>query len=112
MDIDIEDDYKSNIKTVEKTQEQIELQKIKDKFKNFTDKNANKAAIDRLLKDYQLLSNCDLNKQGFSAEPKLGNLFLWEVRLWNFDKSICKPFTEDLKNMVKNILIKIMLNLK
>jgi len=97
MDIEMEDEFKNNIKKYEKTQEQIELEKIKDKFKNFTDKNANKTAVDRLLKDYQLLSTCDLTKQGFTAEPKNGNLFLWEVRLWNFDKSICKAFNDDLK---------------
>jgi len=101
MDDEI-DPIKSSLKIVEKSTELTELEKIRDKFKdNFKDKNASKVALDRLTKDYHLLQQSDLRKFGFSAEPVNGNLFEWEVRLWNFDGAECKAFNEELKKFGK-----------
>ena len=53
------------------------------------DSSSNKKAIDRLMKDYIELCKSDHSDLGFSAQPIDNNLFKWEVRFFNFEKSVC-----------------------
>ena len=41
------------------------------------------------MKDYIELCKSDHSDLGFSAQPIDNNLFKWEVRFFNFEKSVC-----------------------
>jgi len=86
------------------------IEKPKDKFSNIEEEkkkfkisqNASKQAVDRLMKDYiELCSSEHSLKLGFKAFPKNNDLFIWEVQLFDFDKSVCKDFVGDLQKYAK-----------
>lgn len=86
---------------IEKPQNKFSnLEEEKKKFK--ISQNASKQAVDRLMKDYIELSNSEHSlKLGFKAFPKNNDLFLWEVQLFDFDKTVCKDFVGDLQKYAK-----------
>eukprot|EP01080_Neovahlkampfia_damariscottae_P008109 gene8109-12570_t len=74
-----------------------------DLLKNFgVEKSSTKQATDRLMKDYIELCKTDNSKYGFSASPIKNNLYHWEIRFFDFEKSICPDFVNDLKKYAKN----------
>jgi len=48
--------------------------------------SAMRAATQRLSEEFQLLNSAEAKAEGLSAELKDGNLFLWKVKLFGFDK--------------------------
>jgi hypothetical protein len=52
-------------------------------------KTSTKQATDRLMKDYIELCKTDNTKYGFSASPIKNNLYHWEIRFFDFEKSVC-----------------------
>lgn len=61
----------------------LEIEEAKKQFK--LKKSAPQAAINRLMKDFILLTKQDTSKYGFSATPIDNDLFHWEVKLFGFD---------------------------
>jgi len=76
------------------------MEKMKEKFN--ISKDASKQAVDRLMKDYFELCQTDHTKLGFSATPVNNDLFHWEIKLFDFDKTLCKDFINDLKSFASN----------
>ena len=64
-----------------------EEEKLKKQFD--TKRCPNKLAVNRLMKDYVELCNTDHSKLGFSAAPIKNDLFLWEIKFFDFDESVC-----------------------
>mmetsp|Transcript_5643 Transcript_5643/g.21248 ORF Transcript_5643/g.21248 Transcript_5643/m.21248 type:complete len:328 (-) Transcript_5643:278-1261(-) len=70
-------------------------QEIDDAKKRFNLKNAPAAAVNRLMKDYLVLTKQDTSQYGFSALPMDNDLFHWEIRLFGFDSK--DPIDQDLQ---------------
>jgi len=72
-----------------------QMEKLEGKF--VFDKNASKNAVDRLIKDYIELCQTDHKEYGFRMNPINNDIFRWEIQFFDFDKTECKDFNDDLK---------------
>jgi len=107
---DIQDDDPftfSEIKKPEKPSMFTQMEKLEGKF--VFDKNASKNAVDRLIKDYIELCQTDHKEYGFRMNPINNDIFRWEIQFFDFDKTECKDFNDDLKKSIQtHIMDKIM----
>jgi len=78
-----------------KTAEQTEFDRLFDIEKTkFEKTKGNKAAIERIMLDYQRLFSSKL-ELGWKATPRPGDLFVWDVVLTGFEKGT--PLAQDMK---------------
>jgi ubiquitin-protein ligase len=88
------------IKKPEKNSLYTEMEKLQGKFT--IDKSASKQAVDRLMKDYIELCGTEHNEYGFSMTPINNDIFNWEIKFFNFDKTVCPEFIKDLQTYGKS----------
>jgi len=99
--IGTEDDFGFKFQEIEKKESGPNVEDEKKKFK--ISSSANKSAVDRLMKDYiELCCSKTSGKLGFKAFPRDGDLFTWEIHIFDFDKTICKDFNNDLQKFAKS----------
>lgn len=74
----------------------VELDKqLNDKYSQMNQTEGSKEATQRLIADLKALSKSGVEKLGISATPINDNLYMWEVKFFNFEADI--PLSRDLK---------------
>ena len=96
IDFEIPSDYENGLEIGGEIPHNKEDDKKDELFERFNPKSS--AAI-RLVEDFRSIQKSNPKDIGFSANPKKDNLFVWEVRLFGYEKNT--PIYNDIQKYKK-----------